>query len=268
MLIDWFTVVAQAINFLVLVYLMSRFLYKPILAAIDERELIITTKVNKAEQMEVAADKIKDELNKKINDFNNQKQKRYSDMNIEIDSARVKLLDETREEVEVSRIKWRNNLNAEVAQFQQNFILETHREALTLANKTLHDLADIQLESHFVKVFVKKLTNLAPEKREELKEEFKGNLKAPIKDALINSAYELTSLQIKAIRDALNESLETEVDFRVNVKPQITCGIELLLNGKKLVWSTEGYLETLASEMNKFLKDKGQVERIDYTRLQ
>jgi F-type H+-transporting ATPase subunit b len=38
MLIDWFTVGAQVVNFLILVWLMKRFLYKPILHAIDARE--------------------------------------------------------------------------------------------------------------------------------------------------------------------------------------------------------------------------------------
>jgi F-type H+-transporting ATPase subunit b len=38
MLIDWFTVGAQALNFLILVWLMKRFLYQPILNAIDARE--------------------------------------------------------------------------------------------------------------------------------------------------------------------------------------------------------------------------------------
>ena len=38
MLADWFTIVAQALNFLILVWLMKRYLYKPILHAIDERE--------------------------------------------------------------------------------------------------------------------------------------------------------------------------------------------------------------------------------------
>ncbi len=38
MLIDWFTVGAQALNFLILVWLMKRFLYRPILHAIDARE--------------------------------------------------------------------------------------------------------------------------------------------------------------------------------------------------------------------------------------
>ena len=38
MLIDWFTIGAQALNFLILVWLLKHFLYQPILNAIDERE--------------------------------------------------------------------------------------------------------------------------------------------------------------------------------------------------------------------------------------
>src|ERR1700722_2987374 len=37
----WITVVAQAINFLILVWLLKRFLYKPILNAIDERQRLL-----------------------------------------------------------------------------------------------------------------------------------------------------------------------------------------------------------------------------------
>ena len=38
MLIDWFTVGAQLLNFLILVCLMKRFLYQPVLDAIAARE--------------------------------------------------------------------------------------------------------------------------------------------------------------------------------------------------------------------------------------
>ena len=37
MLIDWFTVGAQALNFLILIWLLKRFLYRPVLAAIEAR---------------------------------------------------------------------------------------------------------------------------------------------------------------------------------------------------------------------------------------
>ena len=49
MLIDWFTVAAQALNFLILVWLMKRFLYKPILNAIDAREKLIAKELADAD---------------------------------------------------------------------------------------------------------------------------------------------------------------------------------------------------------------------------
>jgi hypothetical protein len=50
MLIDWFTVGAQALNFLILVWLMKRFLYKPILNAVAEREKRIAAELADAAQ--------------------------------------------------------------------------------------------------------------------------------------------------------------------------------------------------------------------------
>ncbi|MFQ3186924.1 MAG: F-type H+-transporting ATPase subunit b, partial [Marinomonas primoryensis] len=50
MLIDWFTVIAQLINFLVLVWLLKRFLYRPILNAIDAREKRIADELADADE--------------------------------------------------------------------------------------------------------------------------------------------------------------------------------------------------------------------------
>ena len=49
MLIDWFTVSAQIVNFLILVWLLQRFLYRPILDAIDAREQRVAAALTKAE---------------------------------------------------------------------------------------------------------------------------------------------------------------------------------------------------------------------------
>jgi hypothetical protein len=55
MLIDWFTVGAQALNFLILVWLMKRFLYKPILHAIDAREKRIAAELADADAKKAEA---------------------------------------------------------------------------------------------------------------------------------------------------------------------------------------------------------------------
>ena len=57
MQISWFTIIAQIVNFIVLVWLLKRFLYKPILKAIDEREKKIATQIKDAEAKDALAKK-------------------------------------------------------------------------------------------------------------------------------------------------------------------------------------------------------------------
>ena len=57
MLIDWFTVGAQVVNFLVLVWLLKRFLYKPVLQAIDAREKQVASQLAKAAEERAQAAK-------------------------------------------------------------------------------------------------------------------------------------------------------------------------------------------------------------------
>jgi F-type H+-transporting ATPase subunit c len=49
MLIDWFTVGAQLLNFLILAWLLKRFLYRPILDALDAREQRIAAELADAD---------------------------------------------------------------------------------------------------------------------------------------------------------------------------------------------------------------------------
>ena len=72
MLIDWFTVAAQALNFLILVWLMKRFLYKPILKAIDTREKLIATELADAAAKKVEAQKEHAEFDQKNQQFDQQ----------------------------------------------------------------------------------------------------------------------------------------------------------------------------------------------------
>ena len=56
MSIDWITVAAQVANFLVLVWLLKRFLYRPILDGIDAREAEIAGRMQVAERARAEAE--------------------------------------------------------------------------------------------------------------------------------------------------------------------------------------------------------------------
>ena len=111
MLIDWFTVGAQALNFLILVWLMKRFLYKPILHAIDAREKRIAAELANADAKKAEAQKERDEFQHKNEEFDQQRAALLSKATDEAQAERQRLLDEARKAAD--RLECKTAGNAE-----------------------------------------------------------------------------------------------------------------------------------------------------------
>ena len=97
MLIDWFTVIAQVVNFLILVWLLKRFLYRPILNAIDAREKRIATELADADAKKAEAIKERDEFQHKNEEFDRQRAALLSQATDEAKAERQRLFDEARQ---------------------------------------------------------------------------------------------------------------------------------------------------------------------------
>ena len=95
-MIDWFTVGAQALNFLILIWLMKRFLYQPILHAIDEREKRIAKELPDADAKRDEAQKEREEFQHKNEEFDQQRATLLSKATDEVKVERQRLLDEAR----------------------------------------------------------------------------------------------------------------------------------------------------------------------------
>lgn len=113
MLIDWFTVGAQTLNFLILVWLLKRFLYKPILDAIDGREKIISKKLSDADQKNSEALKEREEFQKKNSVFDQQRAALLIQATTEAQAERQRLLDVARLAADTLRSKQQAALQSE-----------------------------------------------------------------------------------------------------------------------------------------------------------
>lgn len=116
MLIDWFTVSAQVVNFLVLVWLLKRFLYKPILDAIDAREDRIAAEIADADEKRAEARKERDEFREKNEAFDQQRASLLLEATDEASAERQRLLDEARAAADATTAQRREALERE----QQN----------------------------------------------------------------------------------------------------------------------------------------------------
>src|SRR5271168_4716702 len=96
MLIDWFTVGAQALNFIILVWLLKHFLYEPILTAIDAREKRIATELAEAGRQKSEAQKERDEFHEKNRKFGEERDALMAKAVLEVKANDERLLDNAR----------------------------------------------------------------------------------------------------------------------------------------------------------------------------
>jgi F-type H+-transporting ATPase subunit b len=254
MLIDWFTVGAQAINFLILVWLMKRFLYKPILQAIDEREKRIASELADADAKEAEAEKERDEFQRKNDELDRRRDALLSQATDEANSVRQRLLDEARTAANALSAKRQETLRNEAQNLNQAISQRTRQEVFAIARKALKDLAETSLEERMVDVFVRRLHELNGEKRERLA----SALKASPGLVILRTSFDLPPAQRASTESAIAETLGTETQVRFVTAPDIVSGIELIANGQKVAWSIADYLASLEKGVDELLKERDQ----------
>ena len=254
MLIDWFTVGAQALNFLILVWLLRRFLYKPILNAIDAREKKIAAELADAAAKKAEAKKERDDFQHKNDEFDQQRAALLSKATDEAKAERERLLDEARKAADALSAKRGETLRNDAQHLSQAISRRTQEEVFAITRKALTDLATASLEERTADVFIRRLQALDAKTKASLGEA----LKTASDPAVVRSAFDLPAEQQAAIQKALNETFSGEIKLRFETAPDLVSGIELTANGQKLAWSIADYLTGLETGVDELLKAKDQ----------
>ena len=252
MLIDWFTVGAQAFNFLILVWLMKRFLYKPILHAIDEREKRIAAELNDADVKKAEALKEREEFRYKNEEFEQQRASLFSQMTDEARAERQRLLDEARKAADTLSAKRLDALRNDALILNQTIGHQTQQEVFAIVRKALSDLATTSLEERLGKVFIRRLRELDGPAKTGLA----AALNTVSEPALVRSAFDLPAEQRGLIQQTLNETFSADIKVRFETMPDVISGIELTANGWKVAWSIADYIAALEKSVGKLLQEQ------------
>ncbi len=256
MQINWFTVIAQIINFLLLVWFLKRFLYKPILKAIDEREEKIASQIKDAKAKETIAKEERAEFSKKNETFDKQKKELMDKAVDETNKERQKLLEAARNDAAELRSKLEKASNEMQENLNRDFAQKTQHEVFAIARKTLTDLASASLEEQSANIFIKRINELKKEEKKQFIDAFKSGSR-PV---LVQSAFELPEKQQTDIKSTVAKILGPESKFQFKTTPQIVSGIELSSNGYKLAWSISEYLNSLQKSISEMSKEEPKVE--------
>jgi len=241
MLIDWFTVAAQAVNFLILVWLLKRLLYRPVLAAIEAREKKIATQLQGAAQSEAQARAERDDFQRRSEALERERAAILHSANTEAAAQRQVLLEAARRDSQALRARLLEVVGKEREELGRQLVTRTQVEVLALTRKALMDLADVSLEERMVAAFIANLRRLPTESH--------SRVEPASRAAVVRSAFDLSLPQRAAIAAAVSESLGADVAIRYERSPELVCGIDLSVSGMKLAWSVADYLSSVAERV-------------------
>jgi F-type H+-transporting ATPase subunit b len=240
MLIDWFTVGAQVVNFAVLVWLMKRFLYRPVLNAIEKRRREIASALAEAEADKEEARREREEYRRKNEELERQRTALLEGARQEAGEERARLLDEARGDVEELRASHREALRLEMQQQEDEIASLVRAEVLAIVDKALADLAGSSLDQRIGEVFCRRLRELDAGTREKL--------------SVVRSAFRISDTVQKKLLETLSEFVPAEVVFLTD--PDMVGGFEIMFGERKLSWNIASYLEGLRGRIDEMLPKK------------
>ena len=248
--IDWFTVAAQAINFLLLVWLMKRFLYKPVLRAIDAREKRIEEQLADARAQKIEALEEKEEFQRKNEIFDQERTELMNAAAEEAKSEKMRLLEEARASAEELQAKWREGLEKDASRLEEDFQSRVRKDVFFIVRKTLSDLAGEELEGKIIDLFLRRLEAMDEETRTSLAPVSKD----PDESVQLRTAFPLTEKQQKRIAQEVKRLFDLKGEPKFTVEEDLLAGIELSAKGQKISWTIDDYLLSLRESVEDLMK--------------
>jgi len=265
MAVDGLTVAAQVANFLILVWLLKRFLYQPVIDAMDRRQRQIESARQEAQALGAQAQHEAEQFRRRTQELEEQREGILADATAEAERLRQERLDALRAEIEATRRTWLGQVERERTAFLETLRDQAATRFLALARRSLGDLANADLEAQMVTTFLARLQADSGSERAALAA-ICSRAKASEDTVIVSSGFDLALPLKTRITTALQElggDAGHDLAVRYEVSTGISCGLEVSGGGRSVQWSLDGYLDGLEARLSALLKENGAADETE-----
>jgi F-type H+-transporting ATPase subunit b len=255
--IDWFTVVAQIVNFLILVGLLWYFLYGRIMAAMNEREQEISDRWDEARRQREEAAQELEEARKKNRQLDEQREQHLARIRDEVEAYHQQLNAKVRAEAEDLQSRWADAIREETDSFLRDLRVRTAEEVCSISRRALSDLAGENLERQMAERFLNEVAALGDGERDNVLE----SLEEGERVAVVQTTRQLPDDLQRRITDSLRQKFLTDLEVRFEQSDDLICGIALQTDAHRLAWDLRDYLTSLEQELRKTLEEESAARR-------
>ncbi|AXS41495.1 F0F1 ATP synthase subunit delta [Breoghania sp. L-A4] len=250
MQIDWLTVAAQIVNFLVLVWLLQRFLYRPITQAMARREERIETRLYEAKTAREAVDAEAADLREQQRALEADREAMLNEARQEADALRARLEEDIRKEMDAKRSTWQAHLEEEREAFADKLRQRAGHQVIDIVGRVLEDYTGSDLAGQVAGTFADRLAALDGDEREKLSAAA-NRAQGP---ARVESSVALKPGVRGQITRAIHECVAKDIEVEYREDDDLLLGIRLTIGEQTVEWSASRFLHRLETTLDEVME--------------
>jgi F-type H+-transporting ATPase subunit b len=242
MKIDVWTLLFQIINFVVLLFILKRILYKPVKEIIEKRRGLIQQSIDNAEKTEKEALELKEKYQQELNSIGTLKSQMTEKLREEIEEERKKLLERAKEEAEQIIEREKEVIERDKDRTEAEVRDKAVEIVSAFATSLLRDISDRELHGALFKRLLTEIRQIT--KRIPSVSKTDGIL-----DVELVSAFEPGENEIRMIQDAIESATARKTHIKTAVDDSLIAGAKLRLYDLNYDASLSGQISSLASRL-------------------
>jgi F-type H+-transporting ATPase subunit b len=223
--IDWSTILLEIINFLVLVWILKRFLYKPVLDIIAKRRAGIEATVAKAETTQHEAEALKQQYEGRVAEWEQERAVAREALQHELDTERQRRIEALQSELQAEREKARVADERRLDEVRRHSEQQAVTQGARFAGKLFSRLRGPDLDARLNSLLLEELASLPAERIAALQQRATANQN----DAEVQSAQPLNDKTRQQIESALHTLFDRPVTCRYHEDPALIAGLRIKL---------------------------------------
>ncbi|MFZ4536176.1 F0F1 ATP synthase subunit delta [Propionivibrio sp.] len=243
--LDWTTFGLEIVNFLALIWILKRFLYRPVLATLAERRAGIERSLNEARETQAGAATLKSEFEGRLADWSQEKAAARTRFEAELAAERARQMEALTKELAAERERSAAQDAHRQEALKREVVAQAGTEARQFASVLLGKLAGPDLEARLVDLFVEELAAL-PEERLAPLQTGQNSHGTGITAGIVTSAYPLAEAQRQLLSNAIEARLGRHEPLAFVEDSTLLAGIRLSLGAWQLDFSLAGELGVFA----------------------
>lgn len=221
--LSWPTFFLEIINFLVLVWLLKRFLYKPVLEAIAQRKAAIDKTLSDAKGKEAGAQALVQQYQNRLADWENEKVRLRAGVVEEISAQRTQMMTALENSLKQEREKARVLEERRLNELQNRAAEAGIAKGVQFTARLLARAAGPELEARLVSLAVEDLPQLSNEQIEALRS-VSQQTGLQVK---VTSAFPLSASQRSVIVQKLKDVTQDSVAVEFNENSGLLAGLRI-----------------------------------------